>query len=465
MTSHAIATPPRSTAITEPRSGQEYARNPVRRGPVLLAVDGNELSDGPAIAARLLAERLSVPLELVTVLESASLYGNVNMVPSATAALVEATRRDDRIEEVEEYAARFLNLTPAPRIHVRYGSVARTIAGAAREVRASAVVVGASPHYRRGRIIGGERAAQILRRADCPVVSVAPGFAELPRQAVVGVDFSPSSVRAAQAALLLLADGGTLELVHALEPVEYMARLRDATGRDFDTAVQSLFTRLRAELEPFVPPAVVVSTRVVGRDAVSALLELADVPGASMIAVGTHGPTLIERVFAGSVAASVLHASEQTVVAAPPPAAADALSLKLHLWGTAVASKPDDWSAALNTFTQRNAGRRVTMEVDDPGIGAQVAESGHCLLGVAYDPTDQRIEIMLGDTVNPRRHLTHTILAPDAIAMSAANDGSDEALQITHGDGYTLLMFAREHEEHEEQERAREPVRGDGMSA
>src|SRR5690606_32733277 len=148
MTSHAIATPPGPTAIIEPGLRQEYVRNPVRRGAVLLAVDGNELSEGPAIAAKLLAERLDVPLELVTVLEPASLYGNVNMIPSATAALVEATRRDDRIEVVEEYAARFLNMTPAPRIHVRYGSVARTIAAAAREIRASAIVVGASPHHR-----------------------------------------------------------------------------------------------------------------------------------------------------------------------------------------------------------------------------------------------------------------------------------------------------------------------------
>ena len=459
MTSHAIATPPRPSAIIEPGLLLEYARNPVRRGPVLLAVDGNELSDGPAIAAKLLAERLDMPLELVTVLEPGPLYGNVNMMPTATAALVEATRRDDRIADVEQYAARYLNTTPAPRIHVRYGSVARTIAVAAREIRASAIVVGASPHYRRSRIIGGERAAQILRRADCPVISIAPGFAERPRQAVVGMDFSPSSVRAAQAALLMLADGGTLVLVHALEPMEYMARLRDAAGRDFDTAVQRLFSRLRAELDPLVPSDVIVSTRVIGRDAVTTLLELADVPGSSVIAVGTHGPTLVERMFAGSVAVSVLHAAEQTVVAAPPPTAADALAIRLRLWGTAVASKPDDWRAALDTFTQRNAGRRVTMEVDDPEIGAQVAESGHCLLGVTYDARDERVEIMLGDAANPRRHLTHTIVGPDAIAMSAADDGRDEALQVTHGDGHTLLLFAREHEGNANA--SEEPVIGD----
>jgi nucleotide-binding universal stress UspA family protein len=422
----------------------EYARNPTRRGPIVLAVKDAEMSRGPAIAAKLLAKRLGVPLEVVTVLEQVPLYGNASVIPSTTAPIIEAARRDDRLRAIEEYAARFLNDVAAPHTQIRYGSVSRELSAAAREVHATAIVVGAAPHRRRSRVIGGERAAQILRRADCPVLSIAPGFTELPRQAVVGTDFSPASVRAASAALLMLADGGTLLLLHAMEPSEYTARLRDGSDRDLDTAVQQLFTQLRTELQPLVPSDIVVSTRVIGEDAVTALLEAAEETSATLIAVGTHGPNLVERVFAGSIASSILHSAEQTVLAAPPPSAADALAMRLRLWGTAVTRKPDDWTEALDAFTKRNAGRRVTIEVDDPEIGAQVVESGYGLLGVVYDPNDRRVEIMVGDSANPVRHHTHTVAEARSIAISSADDGRDEALEVTHGEGHTLLLFARD---------------------
>jgi nucleotide-binding universal stress UspA family protein len=423
----------------------EYARNPVRRGPIVLAVKDAEMSRGPAVAAKLLAERLGVPLEIVTVLEQVPLYGNAGFIPSTAAPIIEAARRDDRVRALEEYTARFLDDLAPPHTQIRYGSVSRELSAAARELNATAIVVGAAPHRRRSRVIGGERAAQILRRADCPVLSIAPGFTELPRQAVVGTDFSPSSVRAASAALLMLADGGTLLLLHAMEPFDHTARLRDGSDRDRDTtAVQQLFTQLQTELQPLVASDIVVSTRVIGQDAVTGLLEAAEETGATLIAVGTHGPNLVERVFAGSIASSILHSAEQTVLAAPPPSAADALAMRLRLWGTAVTHEPDDWTEALDAFTKRNAGRRVTVEVDDPEIGAQIVESGYGLLGVVYDPNDRRVEIMVGDSANPVRHHTHTIAEARSIAISSADDGRDEALEVTHGDGHTLLLFARD---------------------
>ena len=42
-----------------------------RRGPILLACDGTGQSSAPVVAARLLAERLGVGLEVVMVLEPA----------------------------------------------------------------------------------------------------------------------------------------------------------------------------------------------------------------------------------------------------------------------------------------------------------------------------------------------------------------------------------------------------------
>ena len=43
-----------------------------------------------------------------------------------------------------------------------------------------------------------------------------------------------------------------------------------------------------------------------------------------------------------------------------------------------------EWSATLDAFTRRNLGRRGTLEVDDPEIGAQAQEHDYPLLGAAY---------------------------------------------------------------------------------
>ena len=51
------------------------AADPTLRGPILLACDGPGQSSAPVIAARLLAERLGLALEIVTVLEPEAAYG------------------------------------------------------------------------------------------------------------------------------------------------------------------------------------------------------------------------------------------------------------------------------------------------------------------------------------------------------------------------------------------------------
>jgi nucleotide-binding universal stress UspA family protein len=289
------------------------------------------------------------------------------------------------------------------------------------------------------RIIGGERAVHTLRSSSVPVVSVPPGFAALPRSVVVAVDFSPASVRAAQTALLLLPPGGTLSLLHVIPPLLGDAPLRDAEGRDPADAVQSMFGRLRDELRPYAPPDVTIETLVRTDDDIDGILAGAAAVGADVIAVGTHGPRLVERLFVGSVASSVLHSATQTVLAAPPPSAAEALDLWLRITRTATSDAPLEWAGALDEFTRRNKGRRVAVEVDDPELGAQMLGRG-ALVGVTYDPNDQRVEIMLGDAHRARRHLMHSIPRVESIAMTTEDRSGNEALELRHGGGHTLVL-------------------------
>jgi len=429
---------PGNTVETASRLGTTRV-NPALRGPILLATDGAGQSGAPAIAARLLARQLGVPLEAVSVLELQVAYGVALGGTPIYVPEVDQIRRENRTAAVLEYVARYAE-GEVPPVHIRFGGIAYEIAEAARVRNATLVVVGAAPHQRLNRIIGGERGVQVLRSSSAPVLSVAPGFSTLPKRIVVAVDFAPASVRAAQTALLLLAPGGTLTLLHVLSPLLGDAPLRDSQGRDPADAVQTLFGRLRDELRPFVPAGVTIETLTRTDVDIDGILAGAEALDADLIAVGTHGPRLLERMFLGSVAASVLRAAPQTVLAVPPPSAAEAIDLWLRITDTATSDKPREWKAALDEFTRRNKGRRVSIEVDDPELGAQMLGHG-ALFGVTYDPHDLRVEIMVGDAHRARRHLMHSIVGVDSIAMTIEERSGNEALELRHGGGHTLVLI------------------------
>jgi hypothetical protein len=146
----------------------------------------------------------------------------------------------------------------------------------------------------------------------------------------------------------------------------------------------------------------------------------------------------------GSVAETILHRTERTVLASPPPLPAEALELWRRVTGVASSSRDQEWAAALDTFTHRNAGRSVMLEVDDPESGAHVASHGYALVGVTYEAKADRVEIMMGDASRPLHHLTRSVLHPDAITMTASSDGG-EVLDIRHGSGHTIVMMADVH--------------------
>lgn len=290
--------------------------NPMRRGPVMLATDGTG-SGTAVLAARLVAERLGVPLEVVTVVDPQPMYGGSAWSTSTFLSDVDDLRRIRRVETVHGFLARFSGGAAPPSIHVRFGGIAEEIANVASERNATLIVMGAAPHHRGSRTLGGERAVHVLRNSTVPVFSVPPGFERLPKKIVVAVDFAPASVRAAQAALLLLADGGTLTLLHILPPLYSDAPMKDI-GRTSVAAIQSGFACLSAELEHIAGQRLTIETRIRTDENVDGIVSVAYATDADLVVVGTHGPTLIERVFVGSVASSVVLATPQAVLAVPP---------------------------------------------------------------------------------------------------------------------------------------------------
>ncbi len=418
-----------------------FRRNPARRGPVLLAVDGTHTATPPVTAARSLAQRLDVPLRVVTVVEPMPNYvgaGGMWPIPMPPETDVRQARED----AVRRYLAESMGGEKTWTLDVRIGQTAREIRDLAREIDASAIIMGAAPQRLFGHTVAGARAAQVLRGAPCPVLSVTPAFSQLPRRVVAAVDFSPASMRAVQAALLLIGTDAMLTLVHVAVTQELGRSAYRPAGPAPDSRTSAAFDRLREQLAPYTPSGVVLEMRVIQGGVVQQVLEYAEWLGADMIVVGTHGPGFVERMFVGSTASNILHLAPCTVLASPAPSPLEAIDLELRVMGTAMTAKAEEWPEVLDAVSRRDAGRVVTVEVDDRDFGAQIEASGYVLRGVTFDPHDRRVAVMLEAPGGGGGHLTRSIPNVDSIAIVTGPDGRDRALAIRHGRGQTLVLMA-----------------------
>jgi nucleotide-binding universal stress UspA family protein len=125
---------------------------------------------------------------------------------------------------------------------------------------------------------------------------------------VVGVDFSPASAAAVQRARSLVADGGTLVLVHAIDRA--LPHVPDE-----EIVLESLYARLtvdaRREIDAIGAAVETTSSRIrvvvkVGRPAYELLL---CTEGADLLVVGTHTRGAVGHFMLGSVAEEVARRS------------------------------------------------------------------------------------------------------------------------------------------------------------
>jgi nucleotide-binding universal stress UspA family protein len=173
------------------------------------------------------------------------------------------------------------------------------------------VVIGARRHTGLDRLIHGSAVHGLVARADRPVafVPAVVGTLAAPRIRTVlfPTDFTAASLAALPQARALLADGGTLVLLHVSEEV-YEA------GRD------ERHQRIRERLQELQPhdPGMMVRTQVVDAyNVAKAILAVADQQAADLICLGTRGRT-IGTVFLGSVAALVAGGAHRPVLLVPP---------------------------------------------------------------------------------------------------------------------------------------------------
>ena len=211
-------------------------------------------------------------------------------------------------------------------VHISLGAPPYEILRYAERQGAALIVMGLRRHGIVDRVLRDETTLTVARRARGAVLGVVPTLPGLPRRAIVGVDFGPASIRAARAALDVLAtptpdEPVTLRLVYvdqtAVEPTS-----DDTAGAALirHLGVAAAFDQLVNELN--APPGVHVDCVVRHGTPGAELLACADESEAGLIAVGSLRHERVERWMVGSVTTEIVRDGRCSVLVIPPVQAA-----------------------------------------------------------------------------------------------------------------------------------------------
>jgi nucleotide-binding universal stress UspA family protein len=426
-----------TSATIAPASDAQGANVPaVQLGPIIVATDGTTACDEALRAARLLAVQNESKVVVLSVVEP------VVVVPmdfgiALPYAEIENAQRQARsqkvIEQLDRVGARDAGWTTT----IEYGEPAFEIATAAHDLKASVVISGLGHHELLDRVLGSETALRIVRASKSPVLAVTSRFAELPRRAVIATDFSVASLDSARVALRMFPSITVVYLVHVMSRVEVPPDVFVTWAGLYSEPIPKSFERLTTALD--LPPSITVETITLEGKASREVLRFAREAGADLIVTGSRGAGLMSRLLVGSTATGIIRGADCPVLAVPAAPGSD------RMVGVEEFSEGPNlevrWAEELSVFTKRNAGRRTSLEVDDPDYGVLIQEHGYPLLGVAYDRHDQRVEIMLGDLSGTRRHLTRGISNVRSVDLLRDAFGRDRVLRVAHGRGQTLLTL------------------------
>jgi nucleotide-binding universal stress UspA family protein len=290
-------------------------------GAIAVATDGTHDSDGAVRLGVALARRDDVAAAFLSVVEPMAFAEHEGSTPADAERLTRLA-----IEEREgALAAQRTRTFPSDRrwpyaIHV--GNRVDEIVNHARHHDASLIVLGLGSHGVFARLLHRETALRVIRAATIPVLAVPSGAAEVPRSAVVAIDFTPASEDAARAALEVLGGYGTLYFAHATPRIV----IPQGDSRPWgEPAVAEVLGRLEAIARRVdIPGDVQVEFVSLHGEPGDELLAFGEQQHVDMIATGAHGRSAIGRLVLGSVSAKVVRSAHCAVLVAPArPTAAE----------------------------------------------------------------------------------------------------------------------------------------------
>ena len=286
---------------------------PLRGRTVLLAMNGDEPSTAAAHVACSLARGHGAEIVAVCAYDPERAFAAPLPPASPTATPVEVLT-----ESVREELGGVKREAHDWRVLVAAGAPAEVIGEAARELDAALVVMGLRGRSTMQRALRAETALRVMGETTIPILAITPALTRMPRRIMAAVDFGRAGVRAARAALALLADGGTLDLVFVDResfPVPEALEGNEVIHRQ---GVAAAFERLRSELA--APASVTVTTTVLEGAPSEVLRMFAEQIEPDVIAVGARRHGMMDRMLLGSVTADLVHDGRWSLLILPPRA-------------------------------------------------------------------------------------------------------------------------------------------------
>ena len=292
-------------------------------GPILLALDGSELSEGALPYAVALAKALGADLLLTTVWEGA----DTEAAAAFPAMVVEIEQK------ATEYFTAYLERVKAGLSGVqaeavlRNGDAAEEIVKTAEERGARLLVIATHGRSGIGRWLYGSTASRLLREATLPVVAVGPHALE--RRAVQvqvrhimvpldGSELAEAALPVAQS--VARAAGAKVSLVRGVRwaAMAYPYTLPDAylpqIDEELEAGAKAYLKRKREAIE-----GVEVDAFVVRGSIADGLIEFVEKQSVDLVVMTTHARSGLKRAALGSVADRMLQGP--TPVMLVPPAA------------------------------------------------------------------------------------------------------------------------------------------------
>jgi nucleotide-binding universal stress UspA family protein len=294
----------------------------LRYCPIVVAVSGEADGAAPVRVASALEHRFGSHVSAVQVLDVSDIPNPLPVAFTYARALIgDAPYAGD----AEARRRQFTEWVGAPNewpVHVAVGSAAHEILRHAERQGAALIVMGLRHHGAMHRVLRDETTLTVARRAHGVVLGVTHSLRGLPRRAVVGVEFGPASIRAARAALDVLAapdpsEPAVLRLVYVDRSGVDGVR-EDTAGEALirhlgvDAAFEQLVSELRA------PPGVRVECVTRHGGPAAELLACADESGADLIALGSLRHERLEQWILGSVTTEIVRDGRCSVLVIPP---------------------------------------------------------------------------------------------------------------------------------------------------
>jgi nucleotide-binding universal stress UspA family protein len=412
------------------------------RAPLLVAVKPYDRCDATLELAQWFADQEARPLHALTVLETNDAVAIAAGIP----VLPEQYHAEERAAVTDLLEERLARRTPHPelerRVDVIQGPAARSVADVAEERGASAIVVGTGSHGRLGRLVYGEHAVQISRLTDRPLLVVPPtAHAGRYARAMVAVDFSPASRRAAQLALAFVADEGELALVHVKSAVNLSEESAGWWEEAYERRAADLFHRFVALLE--VPRGIRLTTRMLRGDVAATLLAHARERYVGLVACGGRRHSFLERVLLGSVSTELIRRTEWPLLVVPSQPQEDADDVRPAMGGVVESWDASAWPGLIERFGRRNGGRPTQLRfrtASPRGVGSM--EQGYRLLDASFDRAATRAEIVLGDAETSGSQVSHRVSNVRAVMVSTDTSGRDTALRLDTPSGRCTVTLS-----------------------